>query len=156
MQHQRQRVDWFTGHQHVELDQIAFPIPRQVIVERRVAARSRFQAIIKIQHDFVERQLVGQHHAIRGDVFKAFLLAALFFQQRQDSAQVFFGRQDRRANCRLFNFVDAAGIGHLRRRIDFRHLAVGRGHYVTHARRRGDEIEIEFAFQTFLHDLHVQ
>src|SRR5439155_14277512 len=27
---------------------------------------------------------------------------------------------------------------------------------IPHARRRGDQIEIEFAFQTFLHNLHVQ
>src|SRR6266513_3576199 len=34
MQNERQRIDRLASHQHVELDQIALPITRQVIVER--------------------------------------------------------------------------------------------------------------------------
>jgi len=33
MQHQRQCIDWFTGNQHIELDEIAFPIPGEVVIE---------------------------------------------------------------------------------------------------------------------------
>src|SRR5712692_7617846 len=40
MKNQRQRIDGFTGNEHVELDEIAFPIARQMIVERSVSARS--------------------------------------------------------------------------------------------------------------------
>ena len=34
--------------------------------------------------------------------------------------------------------------------------AVGRRHAVQHAGRRGDEVEVELALETLLHDLHVQ
>src|SRR5437773_8468375 len=40
MQNERQRIDRLASHQHVELDQIALPITRQVIVERSISTRS--------------------------------------------------------------------------------------------------------------------
>src|SRR5581483_9928893 len=114
------------------------------------------QAIVKVENDFVQRQFVGQHHSIRGYVLKAFLLSALFFQQRQDSAQVFFRSEDRRADGGLFNLRQPARLGHLCRRINFRDLAVSGSYFIAHAGRRGDQIEIELALQTLLHNLHVQ
>src|SRR5258707_14854883 len=69
---------------------------------------------------------------------------------------MYFWRQNGRPDGWLFNLHYATGIRHLRRRIDFRDFAVSSSHYITHARRRRDQIEIEFSFQAFLHDLHVQ
>ena len=79
---------------NVELGHGRFPVARQVIVERRVTARDRLQAVVEIEHDLVQRQFVLQHHARRADVFEALLLAALFFDQLQNAADIFFVGQD--------------------------------------------------------------
>ena len=57
---------------------------------------------------------------------------------------------------RLFDLCDAAGVRHLRRRIDLGDLAVCSRHAIPHARRGRDQVEIKLAFEPFLHDLHVQ
>ena len=40
--------------------------------------------------------------------------------------------------------------------IDLDHFAVGLRDAIEHARRRRDEVHVEFALEPFLHDLHVQ
>ena len=49
-----------------------------------------------------------------------------------------------------------AGVGQLGRAVDLAHLAVGRRHPVEHARRGRDQVHVELALETLLHDLHVQ
>ena len=56
----------------------------------------------------------------------------------------------------LFDVVVAAGIGELGRAFDFHHGAVAHVHVVFHVRHGRDDIDVEFAVQTFLHDFHVQ
>ncbi len=114
------------------------------------------QTVVKIENDLVERQLVNEHYAVRRYVFKLFLHAAFLIEQRQDAAEKCVVRENRRLDKRLFDLRDAAGVRHLRRRIDLGNLAVGRRHAVTHARGGGDQVEIEFALKPFLDDLHVQ
>ena len=103
VQDQRKSIDRLAGDQHVELDQLAFLIAGQMIIERSVALRDRFQPVVKIEHDLVQRQFVDEHHAVGRDVFKLFLHAAFFVEQRQDAAEKFVVRQDRRLDERLFD-----------------------------------------------------
>ena len=46
--------------------------------------------------------------------------------------------------------------GHLRGILDGFLLAVGEMHDVFHVGNRGDELEVELAFEAFSHDVHVQ
>ena len=57
---------------------------------------------------------------------------------------------------RFFDFCDSSGFRHFRRRINFRNFAVCRRNAVTHAGRGRDQVEIEFAFEAFLNDFHMQ
>ena len=152
----RERVDGLAGNQDVELHHGRFPVAGEVIVERGVSARDGFQAIVEVEHDFVEGQLVVQHDARAADVLEIFLLAALFFDQLQNSADIFLVGEDRGEDDRLFDFGDFARIGPARRIVDFDDLAVGRGDFVADAGRGGDEVEVVFALETLLNDLHVQ
>ncbi len=127
-----------------------------MVVERSVAARDRLQAVVEVEHDLVQRQLVDEHHALLGDVLELLLHAALLFEQGEDAAEVVVRREDGRLDDRLFDLGDADGVGHLRGRIDLDHLAVGRRHAVAHAGRGRDEVEIELALKPLLHDLHVE
>src|SRR5205085_6253108 len=95
MKNERERVNGFASDEYVEFDKVALPISSEMIVERSVAARDRFQAIIKIQHYLVQRQFVSEHHTVRGDVFELFLYAALLFKQWENAAQVIVRRENR-------------------------------------------------------------
>src|ERR1051326_4919564 len=89
-----------------------------MIVQRSVAARDGFEAIIKVQDDLVERQFVSEHHAVGGDILKLFLDATLLFKQWQDAAEIFIRTENRRQDDRLFDPGDASGVWHLRGRIN--------------------------------------
>ena len=152
----RQRVDRLARHHYVELGHRRNPVARQMIVERSVSPRNRLQAIVKIEHDLIQRQLVLQHHARGTDIFKAFLLAALFLDQLQNAANILLVGQNHGENHRLFHFGDLAYIGPARGIIHLDHLAVRLGDLIAHSRRRRDQVEIVLALQAFLDDLHVQ
>ncbi len=64
MQNERKRVDRFARDEHVELDELAFLIAGQMIIERGITARNRLQPVVKIEHDLVERQFIDEHHAV--------------------------------------------------------------------------------------------
>src|ERR1700693_5500010 len=97
-----------------------------------------------------------QHHARRTDVLESFLLAALVFDQLQNSADVFFVGKNRRQNYRLFDLGDLAGIGPARGIVDLNHHAVSLVNLVTHAGGGGNEFERELPLQALLNNFHVQ
>ena len=156
MDDDRQRVDRLGVDEDVELHQRRFPVAGDVVIERRVAARDRLQLVVEVEHDFVERQLVGDQHAIGGLELERLLHAALVLAQLQDRADEFGGRQDRRGDHRLFDLGDVTGLGQLRRAVDLDHFAVGLGDAIQHARRGRDQVHVELALEPLLHDLHVQ
>src|SRR6266481_4450159 len=127
-----------------------------MIIERSVAARNAFQAIVKIENDFVQRQFVGQHDARWRQVLEAFLRAALVLTKLQNAADRFVVRDDHCLDDRLFDFADVARIRKYRGTIEFDYFAGHARDAVAHARRRRDQVEPEFALQPLLHNFHVQ
>src|SRR5262249_9582813 len=124
--------------------------------ERSVAARYRLQPVIKIEHDLVQRQLVGQHHPRGAYVFKSFLLASLFLHQLENAADILFVGENRGDDHRLFHLGNLTLRGPAGRIVHVHDFAIGLGHVIANARRGGDEVEPELALQTLLNDLHVQ
>src|SRR5262249_42507779 len=57
---ERERVDGLAGYENVEFDEVGFDIPGEVIIERSVTAGDGLQAVVEVENDFVERQLVGE------------------------------------------------------------------------------------------------
>ncbi len=127
-----------------------------MVIERSVSPRHRLQPVVKVEHDFIQRQLVLQHHTRRADIFKALLLPALFLDQLQNAAHILFVSQNHRENHGLFHLGDLTDIGPARRIIHLDHLAVRLGDLVAYTRRRCDQVEIVFALQPLLDDLHMQ
>ena len=118
----RERVDRLARDQDVELDHGRLPVAGEVVVERGVSARDGFQAVVEVEHDFVQRQFVLQHDARAADVLETLLLAALLFHQLQNAADIFFVGQDHREDDRLFDFGNFALIGPAGRIVDFDQL----------------------------------
>ena len=84
------------------------------------------------------------------------LHAALLIGQRHDGADVVLRHVQMHRDDRLANFIDAACIGNFRRVFDHHDFAVGLEHFIHHARGGRDQVLVEFAFQPFLNNFHVQ
>ena len=151
-----ERVDGLAADQHVELHQIGLAIAREVVIERGISARDALQPVVKIEHDFVERQFVRQHDARRREVFEFLLHAAFFLAQLQHAAHRILRRDDHRGQDGLLDSLNRSGRRKFRGVVDFQDVARGRRDAILHARRGGDEVDIEFALEPLLNNLHVQ
>ena len=84
------------------------------------------------------------------------LNTALLVGQRHDGAHIVLRHIKMHGNDGFADFLDAAGIRNLGRILDFQHLTAGHGHFIDHAGCGGDQVLVELALQTLLHDLHMQ
>ena len=88
MHDDREGVNRIAANENVHLHHGRDPVSLHVVIERRVSARYRFQAVVEIEHDLVQRQFVGKHDARLGDVLEVDLAATLVFDQLQNSPDI--------------------------------------------------------------------
>ena len=100
-----ERVDGVAADEDVHLDHGGDPGAGEVVVERGVAARDGFEAVVEVEDDFVERELVGEHDAGLGDVLDVLLAAALVFDELEDVADVLFVGEDLGDDDGLFDRI---------------------------------------------------
>ena len=82
--------------------------------------------------------------------------AALLRAQRDDRAHIFLRHVQINGHDRFAHLFDPRGIRHLRRIVDHDHGAIAHDDFVDHRGCGGNEVHIEFALETLLHDFHVQ
>ena len=116
----------------------------------------RLQPVVEVQHDLVERQLVGDQHAVRARYSIAFWTPRFSWHSCRMAPTCSDGVSIIAVITGSSMRLDPAGIGQLRRAVDLLHHAVGRGHAVEHARRGRDQVHVELALEPLLDDLHVQ
>src|SRR5262249_7848064 len=100
----RQRVDRLTVDKDVHQHEIAFAIIVELVVEAGIAAAYRFETVVKIEHDLVQRQTIDQHRPVAG-IGQVELHAAALFAQGEDRAQIGVGNQHRGLDPRLLDMV---------------------------------------------------
>ena len=152
---QRQRIDRLGVDQDRHLDEVAGLIADHLVVERGIAAADRFEAVVEIEHHLVERQLVDEHGA-RARIRQLLLTPAPVLAQLEDAAEIFVRHHDGRLDPRLLDALDLGRIRHVGRVVHLDHRAVVHVEVVDDARRRGDQIEIEFAVEALGDDLKMQ
>src|SRR5579885_2717189 len=59
-----ERIDWLAIDQDRHFDEIAWPVVRELIIEARIAFRDRFEPVVKIEDDLIERQVIGDERAL--------------------------------------------------------------------------------------------
>src|SRR2546429_437423 len=89
-------VDRLAVEQHVELDELAAPVREEFVVEGRVAARDRFQLVVKVENDFGERKLEVELDTRWIEILHATVHAAALLAQLHDAADVVGGNEDAR------------------------------------------------------------
>ena len=128
---------------------------RAAVVERGKSATRGFQFIEEVQDDFVHRNFVIQRH-LRPQEQHILLHTTPLHAQRDDVAEELLRHQDIHVCDRFTHFLDFTGIRHSRRIVDEDNLTAGLHDLIDYGRRGGNQIEIVFAFQPLLNDLHVQ
>ena len=139
-------IDRFARDQNVEFDHRRNAMAGELVVERGIAAGCRLQAIVEIEHDFVEGKFIAQDDAFAADVLKFLLFAAFFFEESQDFADVLFARDDGCVNDGLIDDLDRSGVGPARGVFDQDDLSAAESNFIADPGGGGDEIDIEFAF----------
>ncbi len=149
------RIDRITIDEDRHLYEIALAVIDDVVVEGSIALGDRLQAVVKVEHHFVERQFIGDHGAV-ADIGQLRLDAATVLAKLQNATEIFIRRHDRRLDPRLSNIFDLHHIRHVRRVVKFLLGAIRQGHFVDDRRGSGDEVEIELALKTLLNDFQMQ
>ena len=141
--------------QHIQFDQVALPVSRQLIVIAGIASAAALHLIEEIKDDFRKRNIVMQtdmlsliDHILE---FSAFSLADL--HQR---AHIFLRCMDTDADIRFFHIVNAGRTRQVAGVVDLLHRSIRLVNTIDYAGRCGDQIEIKFPFQPLLDDFHVQ
>ena len=84
------------------------------------------------------------------------LNAALLVTQSHDVADIFLRHKNGRSDNRLKNGFDSADFRQFGRIFNFNFLAVFQHDFINHCWRSGNQVHVELALQTFLHDFQVQ
>ena len=126
-----------------------------MVVQRSIAARSRFKLIEEVHDNFVHRQIISQHD-LAAHVLHINLNAALLVTQSHDVADIFLRHKNGCSDNRLKNGFDGADFRQFGRVFNFDFLAVFQHDFINHRRRGGNQVHVKLAFQTFLHDFQVQ
>ena len=156
MHNHRQRVHRFAVQQNIQPHQVGFAVINGRVVHGSVALGGGFQPVEEIVHNFRERQFIGQHHAVHGQIVQILLETALFFAQLHDIAHIFIGHMDIHLHIRFIQRADAGGVRQFGGVVHFLRVAVRGVHLINDRRRRGDEADLKFAFQPLLNNFHMQ
>src|SRR5690606_15096275 len=151
-----ERVDPFPIEHHIEFDHIRFMIPCEVIIQRCVTARNRFEFVEEIEYNFGKRHFERQFNPVRRKVRLVLDHPAFVHAQTDDGADVLRLADDLRIDKGFFNAIGLGHIRHFRRGIDIDDLPIRKIGFELHGRHRGDHRHAEFTFQSFLDDLHVK
>src|ERR1700691_3068457 len=152
----RKRVNHLAVNPYIQFNQRPGPEDQKLVVQRRVAAAHRVKAVVKIEDDFGQRQLVVQDDALLAEEAQVALEATAILAQLHHGAEILLGHVDRCEDEGLLDRLDRVLVGQPRRIVDRRQRARNRAHLVGDRRRGHDQVDAEFALQPLLRDLHVQ
>ncbi|MNL38072.1 hypothetical protein D3C87_1602580 [compost metagenome] len=124
-------VDRLGIDQDRQLDQVADAVIGQRIVKARIALGDGLQAIVEIEHHFIERQIVFHHGAV-ADIGEVALDAAAILAELEDRAEIFVRGENGRLDPGLADFLDLHHIGQIGRIVQQHGLAIGQQHFVDH------------------------
>ncbi len=131
-------------------------MPCQLVVQRRVPAGAGLELVEEVQHDFGERQVVGELDALRREVVHPGVLAAALLAELHDRSDELSGGDDLGLDERLADLRDRGGVGHVGGVVDLELLAVCERQVELHRGHRREQLEVVLALQALAHDVHVQ
>src|ERR687898_2441956 len=152
----RERVDLVTCEQDVQLHEVALAHADQLVVERRITARSRLQLVEEVEHDLGKRKVVVELHALLRQERHVHVSAAPLLAKLHHRPDVLLRHQDRGPDVGLLDRGDLDAVRHVGRRVNDHLAAVGEPDVVLDVRGRGQQLEVVLALEALAHDVHVE
>ena len=149
-------VDAFAVEEDVEADKFGGAEAGGVIIEGSVATTDALEFVVEVDDDFAQWHEELDFDAVAGDEFLLDEFAALAKTEGHDRADVGGSGDDSSADIGFFDMLDERGVGHARGVVDFLCFAVLVVNHVGYVGDGGDDVHVEFAVETFLHDFHVE
>jgi len=149
-------IDGFTIDEHLKLHKAISAIAGRLIIEGTVSSGHRFDLVVEIDQDLVERQDGRDHDALGVDGVGRLHHAALIHHDLHDVADILIRDHHKALHDRFPDLLDDAHVGKVRGVVDLEDLAIGLHHLVDDARVGGDDVHVVLAAQALDDDLHVE
>ncbi len=150
-----QRIDRLSIHQNRHFHEISLAVAIHFILETRIATGAGLEAIVKIEHHFVEWQFIF-HQRSGANISEVCLLAAFFGAECQHIAQMLIGYENSGVNPWFVHGFNFGNIGVISRVMQLDLAAIGHVQLIDYRWRRGDEIEIKLTLEPFLNNFEMQ
>src|SRR3990172_5503528 len=99
----RQGIHRLPVHQDVELHQVPLPVVDQLIIQRAVPPRQRFEPVVEIEDDLGQREIVGEDGAALLDVFQTHPNPLLLLAEGEDRTDMLPRGHDHGPDVRFFD-----------------------------------------------------
>ena len=152
----RQGIDGLAVEHDVQFHQVGVLIASNMVVEGSITLRDGFQFVVKVKDNFAQRHLESQFHTVSREIDLVLQHASAVDAERHDGPSELILRNNLSENVRLFDMVNFRHLGQAAGVVHLNHLAVSFVALERHVGHRGDDVHVEFAIKTFLHDFHVQ
>ncbi len=149
-------IDGGAVDEEVDFGEVALLEAEELIVHGRIAAADALEDVVEVVDDLGQRGAVFHHDAGGAEVLGFDELAAAVLGEFHDAADGFGGGDDLELDD---GFADLGDLLHIRQfagRVDAFGLAGGGEDLVADGRGGLEDVDIVFAFEAFLDDLHVQ
>lgn len=140
----------------VDFDEVAGGVVGEFVVEAGVAFGGGLEFVEEVEEDFAEGEVVVEDGPHLGGVFGAFVDAPAVLAEVHDGPDVVVGHHDGGVDHRFFDFCDVVAGGKFAGVADVFGFAVGGVDEVIDAGGGEDEVEVEFPFEAFAGDFHVE
>ena len=151
-----QCIHLFAVEQYIQFDEVRWSETVHMPIEGRIAFGDRFEFVVEVDHDLAQGHIEEQFHTVAADILLFDEFTAFTEAERHNRADEISCRDHRRTYIRLLDPVNLRQIRHAGRVMHLYHTAIFGIDIIGYVRHRGDDVHIEFAIQTLLHDLHVQ
>ena len=153
---QAEGFDLFAVHQDLHLGQLVDPVFHQLVVHGAVAVGHAFQLVVEVEDDFGQWHLVVEDGAFLRKNFLVTEDATAGVAQFDQVANRFVGADDFEFDDGLPDGLHGVGVGKVGRVMDLQLAAIFEVDLVRHGGGGLNNLDFAFAFQAFLHDVHVQ
>ena len=106
MHNRRQRIHRVAVQEDIDLHELRLLIICQFIVQRSIALGRRFQTVEVVKDDFIERNMIGNHHAVGIEVVHILEHAPLVLRNLHDCANKIIGHNHSRLDERFLNMLN--------------------------------------------------
>ena len=140
----RERINGIAIDEDRHFHKVAFAQAYGLIIKTCIAFRDRFQPVIKIKHNFIERQFIF-HHGAPINIGQIGLNPATILAEFQYPAQMLIRCHNRRFDPRFLNVINLHHIWHIGRIMKLHIRTISQHKRIDNTRRGRDQIQIKFA-----------